>query len=129
MPQVPAGRVSHGLRIVVMAPAGHGAPLRSRQLSARIISFFQPKILEPNQEKPKKSRHESLTAKQPGISSACHLQRNEPSAILTNSNTTKSTEISETYHYATCKNHGRRRWQRRRYHCELVRRRRAGRHC
>jgi hypothetical protein len=36
----PIGRVSHGLRCVVTAPAGHGAPLRSRQLSARIISFF-----------------------------------------------------------------------------------------
>jgi len=42
----PIGRVSHGLRVVVTAPArsgvpSHGAPPRGRQLSARIISFFQ----------------------------------------------------------------------------------------
>jgi hypothetical protein len=38
----PTGRMSHGLCVVVTAPAGHGAPMRSRQLSARIISFLMP---------------------------------------------------------------------------------------
>ena len=43
----PIGRVSHGLRVVVTAPArsgvpSHGATPRGRQLSARIISFLQP---------------------------------------------------------------------------------------
>ena len=38
----PIGRMSHGLCVVVTAPAGHGAPRPSRQLSARIISFSQP---------------------------------------------------------------------------------------
>ena len=37
----PIGRMSHGLCVVVTAPAGQGAPPRSRQLSARIISFFE----------------------------------------------------------------------------------------
>ena len=40
----PIGRVSHGLRVVVTAPAGHGATPRGRQLSARIISFFEEAI-------------------------------------------------------------------------------------
>ena len=40
----PIGRVSHGLRVVVTAPAGHGATPRSRQLSARIISFLESVI-------------------------------------------------------------------------------------
>ena len=34
-------RMSHGLRVVVTATRSHGATLRSRQLSARIISFFE----------------------------------------------------------------------------------------
>ena len=39
-------RMSHGPRVVVTAPArsdvpSHGATLRGRQLSARIISFFE----------------------------------------------------------------------------------------
>src|SRR4051794_33843265 len=34
--------MSHGLCLVVLAPAGHGAPMRSRQLSARIISLLKP---------------------------------------------------------------------------------------
>ena len=34
-------RMSHGLRVVVTAIRSHGATLRSRQLSARIISLFR----------------------------------------------------------------------------------------
>ena len=45
MPQIPAERMSHGLRVVAIGPArsgvpSHGATPRGRQLSARIISFF-----------------------------------------------------------------------------------------
>jgi hypothetical protein len=55
-------RVSHGPRVIVTAKArsgvpSHGAPLRGRQLSARIISFFscdrhngQPKNLKTHLE-------------------------------------------------------------------------------
>ena len=38
----PIGRMSHGLRVDVTATRSHGAPPRSRQLSARIISLLMP---------------------------------------------------------------------------------------
>ena len=46
MPQIPAERMSHGLRVVVTATRSHGATPRGRQLSARIISFFEDEVAE-----------------------------------------------------------------------------------
>jgi hypothetical protein len=41
---IPTGRMSHGLGVGANGLRSHGAPLRSRQLSARIISFFEEAI-------------------------------------------------------------------------------------